>query len=160
MTGEQKVLAAADRILADIGRAKTALEIREKALAAEIERAKAVAAAGIETARAELEALEKDLKQLAAAQHAVLFADGDRCDLDHGSLLKKAGRKISWPKGERLKAVVAAILARGWAHLVKRPEPAVYRDEVEKLQESDVTALGLARKPYLAYEWEIKGVTR
>ena len=152
------ILVTANSVLADVAHARTVLEMREAVLAHEIERIKAKYQEPIEAARAELAALEDELRGLCVRNAAEIFGAGDHVDLPAGILVKESGRKIRWPRGPRLRAVIAAIVAKGWHHLLRRPEPTVAREEVEKLDDAAVAGLGLERAPFVDFKWDLKGV--
>jgi phage host-nuclease inhibitor protein Gam len=153
-----KVLATVDGVLADIARARTVLAMREAVLANEIEQIKEKYREPIEAAKTELDLLEAELRGLCERHDEEIFGAGDQVDLPAGILVKESGRKIRWPRGPRLRAVIAAIAARGWHRLLRRPEPTVAREEVEKLDDATVADLGLERVPYVEFNWELKGV--
>ena len=62
-----KILATVDRVLADIGQARTVLEMKEQVLAHEIETVKVKYQEPIETAKAELAELERSCGACAGA---------------------------------------------------------------------------------------------
>lgn len=146
-----KILATVDRVLADIGQARTVLEMKEQVLAHEIETVKVKYQEPIETAKAELAELEKELRGLCRRNEGEIFGAEDRVDLESGSLLKAAGSRVV-----RARGVLAQILAKGWQHLIKRPKPVVDWDRVENLPDEDVAALGTRREPFVEYNYEIR----
>jgi phage host-nuclease inhibitor protein Gam len=145
-----KVLATVDGVLADIAHARTVLEMREAVLAKEIEQIKEKYREPIEAAKTELDLLEKELRGLCRRNDAEIFGDQDRVDLESGSLLKNAGRRVV-----RARGVLAAILAKGWSALIKTPKPAVDWDRVERLSDEAVAALGTERRDFVEYNYEL-----
>ena len=146
-----KVRNKVDGILAEISVAKARLERQQRAVDDEIDRVRRIHAPGIETAQAELTALDKELRQVAKENRAELFGDGDRCDLSHGSLIVAVERRVVRSRG-----VLAEILSRGWEHLVRRAKPVVDWDAVEKLPDPELKDLGTERRVRERFEYELR----
>lgn len=161
-TGRKKAVnaseaaAAADELLQEIGGIQAGIRAITNRVAAEIEAVRERHRADLEALKARLAASEKGLLALARRARGALFADRDRIDLPHGSLLHQVEERVRRARGV-LEAMEAALErdpeARYIAEAIKIAK-AVDWDRLEQWSPEQLAAVGTekARKELFTYE--------
>jgi len=150
---EERLLARADELLADLVEIGRDIEENEKEYAEEVER--------LARERRELFAGAQERKSTAEAELAVLmrsnrdvfFADGDVCPLTYGALLHAVESRvvIHGKKGE----VIALAEAAGLTDAVKI-EKSLDRDAIGKWPAEQLAVIGAERKCKDVFSFDLK----
>jgi len=145
--------ARADALLARIAEAKGELGVLEASAEEELNGVRGRWRPSIESARADLDYLEKELKTLAKKKRNELFGGRDRANLEHGSLIWGVSRRV-----KRARAVtVEALKALGRIGLsAVRVTEAVDWDVIEGWPEERLIEIGTERKRTETFSYELK----
>lgn len=100
--------------------------------------------------RDELAALEKELMTLMKQNRGILFAGTDVVNLQHGSLIREKGEKVSIPK-----TALEACKANGFNDVIKVVE-SLDRPAIEKWPDAKLTLIGAVRKAVEEFKYNLK----
>ena len=145
------VCADLDKILAHIGTVTGELSGMERSLTERIEALRAEALPRVETLKADLAASEKELRQIARKNDAVLFSAGDRAEMKSGAVVRSVQEAVRLPRD-----ILKRLEAAGLDDMI-RIAKSVDRDRVKQLPDEALDALGGSRENQTVYGYEVKG---
>lgn len=146
----ERALRLAEGQLAAIALAAKDLAAIEARYAFWVAKLKAGHAAKAQPIKDHMADLENDLRNLCKAQHSALFGDGDRRDLDNGSLLSRLSRHVV-----KAKCVTPELLeSLGYGEAVKVAK-SVDWDLVSAWPVEKLTAIGTKRQEKQEYDYEL-----
>jgi hypothetical protein len=140
-----------DGLLAEISAKKNAIAFMEKSLQAELDRVAAQWDPGINAQEGELKAIEAELVGMLKFNKAKLFDGVDRVDFKNGAVLRQVSRPV-----KRVKKFLQRLKAAGKEFMIKTVE-SVDWDQVEKLGDEELHALGTKRVPKEEFSYDLKG---
>jgi phage host-nuclease inhibitor protein Gam len=142
----------ADRILKQLREASASAKTIEDAYAWELEVLKEFYAVQIEPIKNTLAILEADLEAFSKANKGELFATEDaRVDFQNGSLIYTVEKRV-----KRIRDMLDRLEAARRHELIKIAK-SVDWDQVEKLEDADLAALGTKRMKKERFAYELKG---
>jgi len=148
---QPEILIVGNDLLADLALSRDILAAAQAALQAEVLAAQAKFEKFITEAKDDFEAKEHALLGFMEEHRDELFDGTDQVDLAEGILLHGEKDRVKIPR-----TALAELLRLKWEDGIKRADPVVDREKVEKWPVERLTAIGASKKPVEVYSYELK----